>query len=144
MRILVLYGPNLNLLGWVMRRTSTRLTLDKLNRALRSKAGELGVELKIFQSQSEADASMIVQRQRNKVAGIFLVPGIWAQMGYLLRETVEISGLPLAVFHLAPELGPWRSQPHSVFKDITQLEETGIDASGITAFLENFVSRLTS
>ena len=43
MKILVLYGPNLNLLGWMSRNTGSRLTLDRLNRSLRRKARELAV-----------------------------------------------------------------------------------------------------
>ena len=91
MQILVLCGPNLNLLGLVSRHTGARLTLDRLNRALRRRAAELQVEVKIFQQQSEVGASKIVQRQRNKAAGILLVPGIWARTGYLVRQTSGVT-----------------------------------------------------
>lgn len=144
MRILVLYGPNLNLLGVVSRNTGARLTLDKLDRALRRRAGELDVELKIFQIQSEAEAVKIIQRQRNKVAGILLVPGIWATQGYLLRETVAITRLPLAVFHLEPEPGPWHGHETSHFKEMALLEAKGATAEELTALLERFTARLTS
>ena len=70
MQLLIVYGPNLNLLGWASRRTGTRLTLDKLNRELRRRAHELGSELKMFQQQSESQASKIIQRQRNRVDGL--------------------------------------------------------------------------
>ncbi|UCD37915.1 MAG: type II 3-dehydroquinate dehydratase [Fidelibacterota bacterium] len=142
MQILILYGPNLNLLGLVSRNTGDRLTLDKINRALRRKAGELNVELKIYQDQSESNASKIVQRQRNKVEGIILIPGIWVQTGYLLRETVEITGLPLAVFHLAPQAGPWDHEKASIFEETAGLVDTGSTMDALTAFLENFVNQL--
>jgi len=143
MKILVIYGPNLNLLGVVSRRTGTRLTLDKLNRALRRRAGQLDVELKIFQTQSESGASKIIQRQRNIVMGIFLVPGIWARVGYLLRETMEITGLPLAVFHLEPEKGPWHGHETSLFEDMAALDERGATEEEAADLLERFVTRLT-
>ncbi|UCH11586.1 MAG: type II 3-dehydroquinate dehydratase, partial [Fidelibacterota bacterium] len=88
MQFLVLYGPNLNLLGVVSRRNREQLTLDKLNRAVRRQAEKLNVELKIFQTQSETEASKLIQRQRNKVEGILLVPGVWARTGHLLQETI--------------------------------------------------------
>jgi len=143
MQILVLYGPNLNLLGLVSRGT-VRLTLDKLNRALRRKAQELGVDLKIFQNQSEAEASKIIQRQRNRIEGIFLVPGIWAMTGHLIRETAAITRLPLAVFHLEPVKGPWDYHEESIFKELAVLEAKGTTPEALTDFLESFVTSLTS
>ena len=143
MQILVLYGPNLNLLGLVPR-GGTHLTLDKLNLALRRKARDLGVELKIFHKQSEAEASKIVQRQRNRVDGILLVPGIWAATGHLIGETVAITRLPLAVFHLEPEKGPWDYHEKSIFKGSAALEAKGTAPEALTTFLESFVTRLTS
>ncbi|MBA7604680.1 MAG: type II 3-dehydroquinate dehydratase [Calditrichaeota bacterium] len=143
MQILVLYGPNLNLLG-LASRGAVRLTLDKLNRALRRKAQELGVELKIFQKQSEAEASKIIQRQRNRVEGIFLVPGIWAMTGHLIRETAAITRLPLAVFHLEPVKGPWDYHEKSIFKGLAVMEAKGTVPEALTDFLESFVTSLTS
>ena len=143
MQILVLYGPNLNLLGLVSR-GAVRLTLDKLNRGLRRKAQELGVELKIFQKQSEAEASKIIQRQRNRVEGIFLVPGIWAMTGHLIRETAAITRSPLAVFHLEPVKGPWDYHEKSIFKGLAVLEAKGTTPEALTDFLESFVTSLTS
>ena len=143
MQILVLYGPNLNLLGLVSR-GDARLTLDKLNRALRRKAQDLGVELKILQKQSEAEASKIIQRQRNRVDGILLVPGIWARTGHLIGETVAIARLPLAVFHLELAKGPWDYHEKSIFKGLAVMEAKGTAPEALTAFLESFAGRLTS
>ena len=143
MQILVLYGPNLNLLGLVSR-GAARLTLDKLNRALRRKAQELGVELKIFQKQSEAEASKIIQRQRNRVEGVVLVPGIWAMTGHLIRETAAITRLPLAVFHQEPVKGPWDYHEKSIFKGLAVMEAMGTAPEALTDFLESFVTSLTS
>ena len=143
MQILVLYGPNLNLLGLVSR-GDTRLTLDKLNQALRRKAQELGVELKLFQKQSEAEASKIIQRQRNRVEGVVLVPGIWAMTGHLIRETAAITRLPLAVFHLEPVKGPWDYHEKSIFKGSAVMEAKGTVPEALTDFLESFVTSLTS
>lgn len=144
MQLLIVYGPNLNLLGWVSRSTGTRLTLDKLNRELRRRAHELGSELKILQQQSESQASKIIQRQRNRVDGLVMVPGIWAATGHLIRETVVITRLPLAVFHLELEKGPWNYHKDSIFRDIAELEEPGTSSEDLAAFLERFVTHLTS
>ena len=140
MKILVLYGPNLNLLGWMSRNTGSRLTLDRLNRSLRRKARELDVELKIWQSQSESDASKLLQGQRNKVSGVLLVPGLWAETGRLLQETLAITGLPLAVYHLEP--GPGQYSGSSIFSDMALLEQNGSTIEELVNFLEEFFRRL--
>jgi 3-dehydroquinate dehydratase len=142
MTILVLYGPNLNLLGLVSRGTGTRLTLDRLDRSLRQKARELGVELKIYQDQSEAEASKIVRRMRNRVDGILLLPAVWARCGHLLLETVALVGLPLAVFHFEPEPGPWRYADESLFRGTSLSEDRGSTPGQLAAFLADFIGRL--
>ena len=140
MKILVLYGPNLNLLGWMSRNTGSRLTLDRLNRSLRRKARELDVELKILQTQSESDASKLLQGQRNKVSGVLLVPGIWSETGRLLQETLAITGLPLAAYHLEP--GPGQYSGNSIFRDTALLEQSGSTIEELVNFLKEFVRRL--
>ena len=144
MRILVLYGPNLNLLGLVSRAAGGRLTLDKLNRALRRQAAGLSVELHIAQLQDEAAASKLVQRQRRKVAGILLIPGIWARTGQLLRETLTLVGLPVAVFQLTPERGPWALDEDAVFRDVAVLSAAGADGEQLAGALKALVSLLSS
>lgn len=144
MQILILQGPNLNMLGWRSRQTGTRLTLDKLNRALRHSARELGVVLKIYQTQSEVEASRIIQRQRNKVAGVLILPGMWATAGHLLQETLAIVGLPLAVFHLVMESGPWSGSRSSIFKDLALIEEEGRGPEELVGCLSRFAEQLNS
>ena len=142
MKILVLQGPNLNLLGLVSRQSGNRLTLDKLNRALRRRAGELDLELTIHQLNGEVEAVRLIQRQRNKVAGLLLVPGIWASTGQLLRETIRIITLPLAVYHLEPDQGPWHYHSGSIFADSAVLEESGKSAEDLCGLLSSFATRL--
>jgi len=142
MRILVLYGPNLNLLGWVSRGKGTRLTLDKINRRLRREARALEVELKIYQEQSETRASILLQRRRNRIDAILLVPGIWARSGQLLRETLALAGPPLAVFHLEPEGGPWHYSGDSILSDLAVEEAVGAAPDELAALLSRLVERL--
>lgn len=142
MKILVLQGPNLNLLGLVSKQSGGELTLDKLNRALRQRAGELDMELTIHQLHSEAKATRLIQRQRNKVNGVLLVPGIWAATGVLLKETIRIVALPLAVFHLAPAPGPWHYHDGSIFADCAVLEESGDSVERLCELLSSFATSL--
>lgn len=139
-KILILQGPNLNLLGLLSKSSGGNLTLDKVNRALRRKAGELGVNLKIIQSQDEVVASKIVQRQRNKIDGILLIPGIWAVTGHLLKETLQITRTPLSVYYFYSEGGPWSDGQDTILSDIATASSSGTEVENLVEFLGEFVT----
>ncbi|NOZ08753.1 MAG: type II 3-dehydroquinate dehydratase [FCB group bacterium] len=117
-RILVLHGPNLNLLGLRSARLGTRATLDKVNRALRREVRNTAFELKIFQTNSESAASIIIQRNRNKAAGILLAPESWRHGAYVLADTLDLIGLPLiTVYFQPPQKTVFSSQGESIHTD---------------------------
>ena len=98
--ILIIHGPNMNLLGHRTIEASPNITLDKLNRNLRRIAGKLELKLKIFQTQDEARAVTIVQRQRNKICGLRLFPGPWQKSGYTLQDTLKLLSIPFVTISL--------------------------------------------
>lgn len=138
MRILILLGPNLNLLGWISRSTGRRLTLDRLEKAVRTAANGLGVDVILAQLNDEVKACQLVARNRSKVAGLLLVPGIWDRTGQQLQETVRIIGIPLALFQLLPEGGPWTADAPSLFEDIAVLNASGNGASDLAEAFTRF------
>ena len=99
-KILIIHGPNMNLLGHRTIETSPNITLDKLNRNLRRIAGKLELKLKIFQTQDEARAVTIVQRQRNKFCGLLLIPGPWQKSAYTLQDTLKLLSIPFVTISL--------------------------------------------
>lgn len=138
MRILTILGPNLNLLGWISQSTGQRLTLDRLEKAVRSAANGLGVEVTLAQLDDEVKACQLVSRNRSKIAGLLLVPGIWDKTGEQLRETVRIIGKPLALFHLLPAGGPWTADGPSLFEDMAVTSASGSGVSDLAACFTRF------
>ena len=63
MKLLIIHGPNMNLLGSFSK---DRLTLDKLNRSIRKFARESNFEVKIYQTHDKAKYVTLLQRNRNK------------------------------------------------------------------------------
>lgn len=130
MKVLVIHGPNSPLLGKVSVSTGTRLTLDKVNRALRREAKKLEVELKIFQIYDEARLIKIVCRNRTEVNGILINLGALSKSCYAFKELLEIIKLPVVEVHLEEFPFSEESFSDSILKDTTadRLIEPGLDA----------------
>ena len=92
--ILIIQGPNMNLLGHRKITANPNITLDKLNRNLRKVANSLNMKIKIIQTNDEARAVAVLQRQRNKMDGILFFPGPWQKTGYVLQDTLHLLSIP--------------------------------------------------
>ena len=104
-KILVIHGPNMNLIGHRYKKNKSRVTLDKINRYLRKEAIKLKQELIIIQTNDEGRAVTILQRKRNKIHGILLFPGPWQQSGYVLKDTLELLSIPFITISQGEEAG---------------------------------------
>jgi len=92
--ILIIHGPNMNLLGHRKIEANPNITLDKLNKNLRKVAKSLNMKVKIIQTNDETKAVTTLQRQRNKTCGILFFPGPWQQSGYVLHDTLKLLSIP--------------------------------------------------
>ncbi len=94
MKLLILLGPNLNLLGLWSSKRNKNLTLDKLNRHIRRYIRDKNLNVKIMQTHYEAKAISYIQNNRKKIDGIIIVPGPWQYNAYALSELLELAELP--------------------------------------------------
>lgn len=99
MKILILQGPNLNLLGVKSSQAGDRLTLDKLNKAIRKHVHGRDVELKSLQTHKQFQAINFLQRNRKDADGVLLIPTSWARNDWTLTETLALIGLPISVIY---------------------------------------------
>ena len=72
MNILILQGPNLNLLGLRSKTISKRLTLDKLNKGIKNHVVNKDIKLKVNQTHKQFQAVNFLQRNRNWANGLLL------------------------------------------------------------------------
>ena len=94
MNILIIQGPNLNLIGVKSAKRGKRITLDKINRATRQYVHEKDVELKIYQTHSVDKVVTLLQRNRNWANGIIIAPGAWSTYEMVIADTLELIDLP--------------------------------------------------
>jgi 3-dehydroquinate dehydratase-2 len=117
MKILVLHGPNLNLIGVRSAQIGERVTLDKVNRELRRKARELETTLKILQTHDAAKAITFLLRNRNKADGLLFAPGPWARCGHDILDTLKLTGTPFAEIFFTKDFDPDGYQEGSIFAE---------------------------
>lgn len=101
MNILVLHGPNLNLLGEREPEVYGRETLADLNAALRKKARALGQTLKVFQSNHEGRLIDLLHAHRRWADGVVINPGAYTHYSYALRDAVAGIMKPVIEVHLS-------------------------------------------
>lgn len=101
MKVLAIHGPNLNWLGKREPEIYGSRTLEDLNRMLMDTAGELQLELKIFQSNSEGALIDKIQAESSWADGILINPGAYTHYSYALRDALAGVALPVVEVHLS-------------------------------------------
>tara|TARA_Y100001980_G_C14284458_1_gene117714 strand:+ start:170 stop:592 length:423 start_codon:yes stop_codon:yes gene_type:complete len=114
MNILFLQGPNLNLLGVKSVATKSKLTLDRLNKAVKNESKELNINLKTLQTHKEFQAINFLQRNRNWANGLIFIPTSWARNNYTILETILLIEIKTAVIYFDNNFSFGTSQEKSI------------------------------
>jgi 3-dehydroquinate dehydratase-2 len=100
-KILILHGPNLNLLGQREPDLYGHLTLDDINEKLVKAGNELGVSVESFQSNSEGELVDALQQAGNEVNGVVFNPGGYTHTSVALRDAITAIPIPVVEVHIS-------------------------------------------
>lgn len=98
--VLVLHGPNLDLLGEREPSIYGRMTLAQLDRRIRREAARLGLAVRILQRNGEGEILDLLHRHRRWADGVLINPGAYAHYSYALRDGIAGIALPAVEVHL--------------------------------------------
>ncbi|MDO8311415.1 MAG: type II 3-dehydroquinate dehydratase [Sideroxyarcus sp.] len=129
--ILVLHGPNLNLLGTREPELYGRITLDEINAKLSAQAEAKGAKLAYFQSNAEAALVERVQLARNDGTDFIIInPAAFTHTSVALRDALAAVAIPFIEVHLSNVHAREAFRRESYFSDIAIGVITGLGANG--------------
>ena len=142
--ILVINGPNLNLLGTREPEHYGSVTLDDIDKKLKLQATEQGFSLECIQSNSEvALIEKIHQTKDNGVRFILMNPAAFTHTSVALRDALSGVGIPFIEIHLSNVHAREAFREHSYFSDIAVGVISGLGATGYELALQAALQQLT-
>jgi len=140
MNILILQGPNMNLLGLKSSQNTEKLTLAKLNKAIRLDLRSKNVNLKILQTHKEFQALNFLQRNRSWAEGLLLIPTSWARNNYNIYETLKVISLKTSIIYFSNPFSFGTNEKNSIIsgKDIKSFTGNPIETclEGLNSLLK--------
>ncbi|GIX46331.1 MAG: 3-dehydroquinate dehydratase [Candidatus Tectimicrobiota bacterium] len=135
-RILVLHGPNLNLLGRREPQLYGQTSLAAIDTMLRQAAAEAGHELLSFQSNHEGELVTWIQQQGAQADVLIINPGAYTHTSVALRDAVLAVGLPTIEVHLSNVYRREAFRHHSYLADVARGQIAGLGAYGYLLALQ--------
>lgn len=130
MKILVLHGPNLNLLGSREPGVYGMTTMADINDQLRILAAELAVEVDCRQSNHEGELVDWIQQAGTTAGAVVINPGAYTHYSIAIRDAVAAIGIPVVEVHISNIYAREQFRSHSVIAPVAAGQISGLGPAG--------------
>ena len=129
-KILVLNGPNLNLLGTRQPDIYGKLTLAQIEKKVRALAKELGVDMEFRQSNSEGEIVTWIHQAAGKFGAIVINPAAYTHTSLAIRDAISAVGIPTIEIHISNIHKREQFRHHSFIAEVAvgQIAGFGLDS----------------
>lgn len=141
-RIEVLHGVNLDMLGKREPEHYGTLTLDELERQIEGFGVELGLEIRLFRTNSETEYVERLHSLRDLVDAVVLNPGAWTHYAWAIHDALAIAGVPAVEVHLSDVRAREEWRQVSVIGDLCIATVSGQGPAGYRVALERLREEL--
>ncbi len=141
-RVLLIHGPNLNMLGRREPEVYGRQTLAQLNQMLEQFARENALQLRIIQSNHEGEIVEAVQQAADWADGIVINPGAYTHYSYAIRDALAAVGLPAVEVHLTNIYAREPFRHHSVIAPVCLGQVCGFGGQAYLLALQGLLAVL--
>ena len=140
MKVLVLHGVNLNMLGKRDPGQYGTVTLPEIDDALKALAAELDVEIESFQANVEGAMCERIHRAHGDVDAVVINAGAWTHYSYAIRDALAILRVPIVEVHLSNIHAREPFRHHSVIVEVARGQIAGFGADSYLLGLRAAVS----
>jgi 3-dehydroquinate dehydratase-2 len=141
-KVLVIHGPNLNMLGKREPEIYGHQTLDEINTGLKAKAGKLGLQVETFQSNHEGDIVEKIQQAHGAFHGILINPAAYTHTSIAIRDALSLLDIPVVEIHLSNIYQRESFRHTSMMSAIVRAQISGFGPHGYLLALEGLVKML--
>lgn len=140
--ILVIHGPNLNMLGRREPEVYGRRTLKEIDAMLADEAARLNLSLKTFQSNHEGQIVDTIQQAIGQASGLIINPGAYTHTSIAIRDALLLLDIPMVEVHLSNTYKREAFRRKSTIADIVTGRIVGLGAIGYVLALQALAERL--
>jgi len=135
-RVVVIHGPNLNMLGQREPETYGRTTLDSIDKEIKALGIELDIEVETFQSNSEGAIVSIIHRVfEENIDGVIINPAAYTHTSVAIRDALLLLACPVIEVHLSNIYKREKFRHTSLVSGVVNAQITGLGSLGYSLAL---------
>ena len=134
--VLVIHGPNLNMLGKREPDIYRHQTLEEINAALTAQADRLGLHIETFQSNHEGDMVDKIQQAYDSFHGIIINPAAYTHTSIAIRDALSLLNIPVVEVHLSNIYKRESFRRTSMISAVVTAQISGLGSHGYLLALE--------